>query len=156
MASKQPETRLNGPYTKIVVPYVTIKDSLINDYPDATGQCQEGALSGLDARRKYADVSPSFTGPGHAKGVLLVKIHITDMRIVSGAARAWAGAMAGSSYMNLDVTLVDAATNKVLRKKELSSHNNAFGAEWTGGSSDRSLPTDMGRIVADYVSSVTP
>jgi hypothetical protein len=78
------------------------------------------------------------------------------MRIVSGAARFWVGAMAGSSDMSMRLTFTDAATGTVTREKLLSTANNPFGAAWTFGGSDRSLPADMGRIIGEYIAAITP
>ena len=81
---------------------------------------------------------------------------ILSMRIVSGAARFWWGAAAGRSNVVVELELVDAATDATVRRKTLTSSNNPFGAVWTGGSSDKSLPWDMGRIMAAYVTAVNP
>jgi hypothetical protein len=52
--------------------------------------------------------------------------------------------------------IIDAVTKKEVRKKELNSSNNAWAAAWVMGSSDRSLPSDMGKIIAEYILSVVP
>jgi hypothetical protein len=85
-----------------------------------------------------------------------VKGSVVNMRIVSGAARFWAGPMAGSSDMSVRLTFTDAATGTVVREKLLSSANNPFGGAWTYGSTDRSLPADMGRIIGEYIAAITP
>jgi len=41
-------------------------------------------------------------------------------------------------------------------KKELNSSNNALAAAWVMGSSDQSMPADMGQIIAEYIISVVP
>jgi hypothetical protein len=87
---------------------------------------------------------------------LLVKGSVVNMRIVSGAALFWVGAMAGSSDMSVRLTFTDAATGTVAREKLLSTANNPFGAAWTFGDSDRSLPADMGRIIGEYIAAITP
>ncbi len=43
-----------------------------------------------------------------------------------------------------------------LRDKKLSSANNPWAAAWVGGSSDHSLPADVGRMIAEYLQSVMP
>jgi hypothetical protein len=68
----------------------------------------------------------------------------------------WGGAFAGSSEMILKMKLIDASTGVVVREKELSTSNNLWAASWSGGSSDRSLPIDLGRMVADYLVSIQP
>jgi len=66
------------------------------------------------------------------------------------------GAAAGSSYINVQIKLVDAKTGNVLREKELTSANNPWAAAWTFGGSDRSLPYDMGKIVSAYILAIIP
>jgi hypothetical protein len=58
--------------------------------------------------------------------------------------------------MEVDLTLIDAATNTVVREKKLSSAYNPWAAAWVGGASDRSLPADTGRMLVEYVHSVMP
>ncbi|PIP38805.1 MAG: hypothetical protein COX19_10635, partial [Desulfobacterales bacterium CG23_combo_of_CG06-09_8_20_14_all_51_8] len=54
------------------------------------------------------------------------------------------------------IALTDAATKKELRKKGINSSNNAIAAAWAFGANDRSLPSDMGEIIADYILSTVP
>jgi hypothetical protein len=68
----------------------------------------------------------------------------------------WGGAFAGSSEVILKMKLIDASTGVVVREKELSTSNNPWAASWSGGSSDRSLPTDLGMMVAEYLVSIQP
>jgi len=102
----------------------------------------------------YRQVASKPSEGAHPEGALLVQSKITDMRIVGGVARILVGAWAGNSYMNIDVKLIEAATHEIVREKTISSANNAWAAAWTSGSSDRSLPTDMGKIIALYVNSI--
>ena len=82
--------------------------------------------------------------------VVLVDALLNDFRIVHGAARFFGGALAGSSYMNFSVTLTD-GSGKQLAGNLIESANNAYGAAWSGGSSDRSLPSDMGGVLGEYI-----
>ena len=43
---------------------------------------------------------------------------------------------------------------KAEREQLLTTENNAWGAAWTMGSSDRSIPKDMGAIIAGYILTV--
>jgi hypothetical protein len=58
--------------------------------------------------------------------------------------------------MSIELKLVDAATGNVVREKVLSSANNPYAAAWAWGSSDRSLPYDMGKIISTYILAITP
>ena len=153
---KERDQSLAMAYSKIAVMPVSISAALAKDYPDAARECQASAVSSFQEKKKFLSIEMAAAAPAPAAGTLVVKISVTDMRVVSGGARFWAGAMAGSSYMNLDVTLTDGATMQEVRKKQLSSTNNAFAAAWTMGSNDRSLPMDMGKMVAEYVDSIMP
>jgi hypothetical protein len=58
--------------------------------------------------------------------------------------------------MNVKLSLVDSASGSTLRTETIFSSNNAWGAAYSFGASDRSLPTDMGQIVAEYLYTVVP
>ena len=158
-AGSQPEAvdpPLAKKYADIIVYEIETTPDLKAAYPDAARECQVNMITDLQIKNMYNSVAPSKPGAAYGAGTLLVKAKIKDMRLVSTGARIWGGAFAGSSYMNLDVSFVDAGTGKEVRKKEMSSAINAWAASWTSGSSDRSLPADMGRIIADYIAAVVP
>ena len=113
-------------------------------------------FSGLKEKKFYQAVESGKATMARRDGTLLVKAKVTGMRIVSGHARMWGGAFTGSSFMEVDLVLIDAATNTVVREKKLSSANNPWAAAWVGGASDQSLPADTGRMLAEYVHSVMP
>ena len=70
--------------------------------------------------------------------------------------RAFGGPITRSSYMNMEVYLIDAENGDTVRMKAISSANNAFGASWTFGATDKSLPSDMGHILGEYIAAVVP
>lgn len=150
-----PAFRLDRAYHEIIADDVELALALRENYPLAAGQFESAMLSQLRTKSNFTKVGKE-RDVAITADTLIVDVGITDMRIVSGGARFWGGALAGRSYINVLIELKDAATNTVLHRKEMSSVNNAFGAAWTGGSTDKSLPTDMGRIVAEYVASVIP
>jgi hypothetical protein len=117
---------------------------------------QANTISALKEKKFYQAVESGKAAMTRRDGTLLVKAKVTGMRIVSGHARMWGGAFTGSSFMEVDLTLIDAATNTVVREKKLSSANNPWAAAWVGGASDHSLPADTGRMLAEYVHSVMP
>jgi len=147
---------LAKPYRVIVVAEFETTAEIAKDYPDATRECQANTVLGLQDKKFYKTVESGKAAMARRDGTLLVKAKVTGMRIVSGHARMWGGAFTGSSFMEVDLTLVDAATNTVVREKKLSSANNPWAAAWVGGASDRSLPADMGKVLAEYVHSVIP
>jgi zona occludens toxin (predicted ATPase) len=144
------------PYRVIVVAEFETSAEIAKDYPNATQECQANTISALKEKKFYQAVESGKAAMARRDGTLLVKAKVSGMRIVSGHARMWGGAFTGSSFMEVDLTLIDAATNAVVREKKLSSANNPWAAAWVGGASDQSLPADTGRMLAEYVHSVMP
>jgi hypothetical protein len=155
-AAKEQDPPLAKPYRVIVVEEFETTPEIARDYPTATRECQANTVWALQEKKVYQGVESGKAAMGRRDETLLVKARVTDMRVVSGAARFWGGAFAGSSYMELDLTFIDAATNTTVREKKLSSANNPWAAAWVFGSSDYSLPADMGKILAEYIHSVIP
>lgn len=155
-AAQQPDPPLATKYQNIVVRDLAATPEIEKDYQEALKECQANLIGELANQKKFKSVALATSGKKCPPRTLLVQTRVSDIHIVHGAARFWAGAFAGSSYMNLDLKLTDAATGKVVREKTISSSNNAWAAAWVGGSSDRTLPSDMGKIVAGYIGSIVP
>jgi hypothetical protein len=155
-AASDQDPALAKPYRVIVVAEFETSAEIAKDYPNATQECQANTISALKEKKFYQAVESGKAAMTRRDGTLLVKAKVTGMRIVSGHARMWGGAFTGSSFMEVDLTLIDAATNTVVREKKLSSANNPWAAAWVGGASDHSLPADTGRMLAEYVHSVMP
>ncbi len=153
-AVAQSDNPLDGNYEAVLLQNVDIDSKLAADYPTAADEYQASLLADLREKNRFKEVDKGDSKDG--KAALLVKSKVTSLRIVSGAARFWGGAFAGSSDMSIEVKLVDSKTGNVLREKVLSSANNPYAAAWAFGSSDRSLPTDMGKIVSAYILTVVP
>jgi curli biogenesis system outer membrane secretion channel CsgG len=145
---------LDAAYTNIMVAPFDGSDEVKESYPEALDESHSALMAALIKQGRFQQVGKALTGS--PDGWLIVETEVPEMRIVSGAARFWGGAFAGSSNMIMNVKLVDAKTQTVVREKRLESGNNAFAAAWTYGSSDRSLPTDMGNIAASYLAKVVP
>jgi hypothetical protein len=142
---------LEKPYSEIYVYEVETTPVLRQDYQEALKDCQATLVNSLQKRNKYSRVEAANGNEAHGKSALLVKIKVNDMRIASGAARFWGGALAGSSYMYIRMKLVDAETRQVVRDEDFNSANNAFAAAWSFGATDRGLPSDMAEIMAEYI-----
>jgi hypothetical protein len=150
-AGTKPVTPLKQTYSNILVCAVQTTPALKKDYEQPLELCQLTLINTLLQKHKYKKVAAAYSDEASGKSTLLVKLNVSDMRIASTTARLWGGAFAGSSYMHIHMQLVNAKTRKVVREKEFDSSNNAFAAAWTGGASDRSLPSDMAKIMAAYI-----
>ena len=89
-------------------------------------------------------------------GTLCVKGKILKIRQVGSAARIWGGGFAGKSEVQMDVELVDAASGAAVRRKFLATDTNILAATWSFGASDRSIVSDMGIILAEYLRAIMP
>jgi hypothetical protein len=143
-------------YRVVAVDEFETTAEIAKDYPDAGRECQSSAVQALKDKKLWASVDSGKAAMVRRDGTLWVKAKVSDMRIVSGAARIWGGAFAGSSHMEVELRLIDGATGQTVREKKLSSANNPWAAAWVGGASDHSLPADVGRMIAEYVASVMP
>ena len=149
------EAPLGKKYDRIVFQKFEFDPKIEADYPGAVAECEKSALDATIAKKIFASAEKEATGAKYA-GALLVKARVTNLRMVSGAARFWGGAFAGSSDMSVQVKLIDASTGAVVRETELSTNNNPWAAAWMWGSSDRSLPSDLGKMVAEYIGTIQP
>jgi Domain of unknown function (DUF4410) len=155
-AAQVPDPPLAKKYQHLIVRDVTATPEIEKDYAAALKDCQTNMITELKNKKAFNTVALAGSAKKYPSRSLLVQTRVADIHIVHGAARFWGGAFAGSSFMNLDLKLTDAATGKVVREKKISSSNNAWAAAWVGGSSDRTLPADMGKIVAGYIASIMP
>jgi len=149
------EAPLGKRYDRIVFQKFEFDPKIEADYPGAVAECENSALEATIAKKIFASAEKETTGAKYA-GALLVKARVINLRIVSTAARMWGGAFAGSSDMSLQMKLIDASTGALVRETELSTNNNPWAASWMWGSSDRSLPSDLGKIVAEYMATIQP
>lgn len=150
------DLELDKKYTRIVFQEFEVPDQINNDYPEAATTCKVAAISKLKQKKMFDEVEEASTKKTYDSDTLLVKVKVEEMRVVSGAARFWGGALVGSSSITLNAQFVNAKTGEVVGHKKLSSANNPFGAAWTAGSSDKSLPADMGVILAEYIALIMP
>jgi hypothetical protein len=147
---------LSQRYTNIIVHEFESTAEIKRDYPGVASECQASVISNLQLKNAYNSVAAFKSGEVYGADTLLVKAKIKEMRLVSTAARIWGGAFAGSSYMDINIMLIDAVSSQEVRNKNMNSHNNAYAAAWVSGASDRSLPADMGKMIADYIITVVP
>ena len=150
------EKQLDKKYTVVRLFDTEIDQKIAADYPTAVAEYENNLLGELRAKNRFRDVEKNSQPVKGRQGALYVKSKVTSLRIVSGSARFWFGAAAGTSDMVIDLKLIDSKSGSTLKETTLSSANNPFAAVWVGGSSDRSLPMDMGKVVASYILAVVP
>lgn len=111
--------------------------------------CMRSAMDHLQVKHVFKRVERQATA-SYAEPTLFVDLRLTDLRLVSGAARFWGGVMSGRSHMKVAVKLTD-ASGAMVAEQELFGAPNAYGSAYSLGSSDRELPKNMGILVGDFV-----
>lgn len=82
---------------------------------------------------------------------LVVEPRIEKIRFISGGARVWAGAFAGSSRVLVKLRLVDQATGAVIAEPEFYQHAKAMAGAWTFGAADNSMLIRTASMSLDYL-----
>ena len=145
------ETPLKANYDNIIFRSFECNDQFKKDYPDAPMSCKESIILQLHSKNTYQNVTDDTNKNLSGKSIL-VDMKIVDMRIESGATVAFAG----NSFMDVLLELRDADTEEVVHQKVLSTSNKALGKTWSSGGSGRSLPSDLGTLIGEYIFRIAP
>jgi hypothetical protein len=148
-------TPLGGKFDNIIFRSFESTDQFKKDYPYACENCKAAIIEQLQSKKAYKNVTDDVSQNLPGKSVF-VDMKVVDMRIAGGQARFWGGALAGNSYMDVLLELREADSQAVVHKKVLSTTNNAFAAAWSFGSSDRSMPSDLGTLMGEYIFRIVP
>jgi len=84
---------------------------------------------------------------GAKTGRLVIEPQLADLRIVSGGARFWAGAFAGGSNVDLDLSITDGDSGQLIAKPRVALQAGGMAGGWSIGKSDSNL--------LDYIASVS-
>lgn len=87
-----------------------------------------------------------------ARDTLVVETDLVGLKIVSGGARFWAGAFAGDSFLDLDLTLVNKQTGERISEVRVRKDASAMGGAWSVGRTDQNLDQYVIEIVQTYLS----
>jgi hypothetical protein len=83
--------------------------------------------------------------------VLDVEPDIVQLKFVSGGARFFAGALAGSSAVLMRVKFVDGQTGQVLADPEFYQRAAAYGGAWSVGGTDNGMLARIATVVQEYL-----
>lgn len=83
--------------------------------------------------------------------ILEVEPHIVQLKFVSGGARFFAGAMAGSSAVLMRVKMTDAQTGRVIANPEFYQKAAAYGGAWSLGGTDNGMLARISTVVQEYL-----
>lgn len=82
---------------------------------------------------------------------LKIEPHIDQLKFVSGGKRFFAGAMAGSSAVDMHVRLVDADTGTVIADPEFYQRAAASGGAWSIGGTDNGMLARIATVARQYL-----
>jgi uncharacterized protein DUF4410 len=143
-----PTTPLSS-YKRFELKPMDMADSVAKD------QSKTAVAKDLEARLQ-AVVQPMLTQWNAASGnrpakTLIIQPRVTQLRVVHGATRAFAGAFAGDSSITMDLELRDAATGAVIAKPSIARSADALAGAWSFGATDRNLLDYITNIASEYL-----
>ncbi len=154
------EVAQNLKYQNIILKDMALSSQIQNNVPPQIPimQCEETAILSLKSKNifkrveKFKEgVKEKIDGNPYEEPSLIVESELTFLRIVSTSARLWGGVFTGRSTMKIKVYLKDASDGKIIAQEELVGAPNAYGSAYSFGGSDRTLPQNMGYLLADYI-----
>ncbi len=85
------------------------------------------------------------------RGTLVIQPDIVEIKFVSGGARVWAGAMAGSSVVVMKVYFRDKETGQPIAQPDFYQRAAAMGGSASFGGTDNAMLERITVLVADYI-----
>jgi len=82
---------------------------------------------------------------GTRAGTLVIEPRLASLKVVSGGARFWAGAMAGDSHIDIDLFITEKESGAMVANPRLKMEADAMAGGWSIGATDQNL--------LDYVAS---
>jgi len=83
---------------------------------------------------------------GGRSGTLVIEPQLISLKIVSGGARFWAGAFAGDSSIDMELSMTDKSNGQRIANPRVTRHADAMTGGWSVGKSDKNL--------LDYIASI--
>lgn len=90
--------------------------------------------------------------PQASEDTLIISPKIVEIKFIGGAARFWAGALAGSSAVYMKVLFTEGGKGGKLANPAFYQHANAYGGAWSIGGTDNAMLIRIASLIAEYVS----
>jgi hypothetical protein len=118
---------------------------------DAKGDAE--ALQKIEGnlQEKLLPVISGWESQAAAGRTLQIEPVVTQLKFVSGGARFWGGALAGSSAVVMNLRLIDAATGKIVANPEFYQRAAAMGAAYSFGGSDKGMLVRIATVSQEYL-----
>lgn len=141
--------------------YGTYELKPVNMSAEVGAQPEKVAVAGQFRQTLEARLNPMLAdwtaraNPANRGRTLIIQPTVVALRIVSGAARFWVGAMAGDSTIDVDLTLIDKEANREIARVRIAKSTGGMAGAWSFGASDRNLieyaaDITQGYLIANY------
>jgi hypothetical protein len=153
-AAMEESARLPAPsaalsaYGKFEIKPVAMSDAIRRE----AGKVQAAQQLDATVRARLEPLLAEWTAGSRSSKTLVIQPRVESIRIIGGANRFFAGALAGDSHIDMELELKDAATGVVLAKPRVNRSSNAMAGGWSVGATDRNLPNYMAEIWRQYLS----
>ena len=117
--------------------------------------CRQKIIDHLQHKKAYKEVTANTNSPYHGR-TILVDGFVEDIYYSSTGARIAFGPLAGTPYMSVRIKLTDADSKKVIHEMVISADTNGWFAGVTMGLMDRTLSTNMGELIGEYLYTIIP
>jgi hypothetical protein len=84
-------------------------------------------------------------------GTLVIEPQLVSLKIVSGGARFWVGALAGDSSIDMGLVITDPTTGQQVAKPRINRNADAMTGGWSIGKSDQNLLDYIASIAYQYL-----
>ncbi len=129
--TRQPLKAKLGEYKTLVL---KVESSVTENIDKELNDLRGLTVSQIMSLNAFKNVQLAGSTDNYGEGTLLVRMVIADINKVSASERFWLGAFAGQASMQIDVTLVDAASKKLLGS--YAAKGSSGGTGYSGGTAD--------------------
>lgn len=123
---------------------------------DANEAAKKKIQESVDARLLPLLEIWNQAGAAKPARTLLIQPTITEIKFINGAARFWAGAMAGSSVVVMQARITEKETGRVIAQPEFYARAAAMAGAWSMGAADNAMLPRVAYRFADYVTANYP
>src|SRR5450759_893385 len=127
---------LEKSYEKIIIQKFEVDQAFEKNYPGVIITCESTAMNELLKVSSISKIEKARASSVRQMGALIVKTRVTVLRLAGRNA----GNQTAGSEMAVNVRLIDSATGKILREKDLSTLTSTHTSSSNSGSSDQMLP----------------
>jgi hypothetical protein len=119
----------------------------------AEAQKEAAALARVDAnvQQKLLALTAVWNAPGTDGRTLRIEPYVSQLKFVGVNGRFWAGPLAGSSAVVMNLRLIDKATGEVIAEPEFFQRASAMGGAFAVGGTDYGMLVRISTVAEQYL-----